>query len=65
MKRKYEKPYVASERVFSLASQTCDVNLLSPGECATGITYEACYPFSWKVRNEFCGIIPINPVSKS
>jgi hypothetical protein len=62
MKRRYEKPYVASERVFSLASQTCDVPQKSPGECASSITYEECYPFSWKVQNVFCGTIPINPV---
>lgn len=57
MNRKYVKPTVASERVFSLAAQACDVNQRCPGECQSGITYEACYPYSWKVENIFCGEI--------
>lgn len=66
MKRRYEKPYVASERVFSLASQACDVMCPCPGICASSITYEECYPFSWKVRNLLtCGVIPVNPVMSS
>jgi hypothetical protein len=65
MSRKYEKPRITSERVFSLASQACDVDCPSPGVCASEITYEACYPFSWKVKDITCGIIPIPPVYKS
>jgi hypothetical protein len=65
MKRRYEKPTVASERVFSLASQGCDVNRESPGVCANNITYEPCYPFSYKVRNLFCGDPGQNPTSRS
>lgn len=65
MSRKYEKPRIKSERVFSLASQSCDVNLESPGICASEITYEACGMFAWKVQNITCGVIPVPPVSKS
>jgi hypothetical protein len=65
MKRRYEKPYVASERVFSLASQACDVNKPSPGICSAGIAYEGCYPFDYKVRYIGCGVIPVNPVMSS
>ncbi|MEE9457314.1 MAG: hypothetical protein V3W11_09225 [bacterium] len=64
MKRRYEKPYLASERVFSLASQACDVSQPSPGICSSNITYEACF-FPWKVRNITCGVIPPLPVEKS
>ena len=64
MKRKYEKPYVASERIFSLTSQACDVMEPSPGICGSGIAYEIC-PFKWKVRYIGCGPIPINPVMSS
>ena len=47
MKRRYEKPYVGSERVFSLASQACDVLEPCPGICATLIAYDACgYPWA-------------------
>ncbi len=65
MSRKYEKPHITSERVFTLASQGCDVNDPSPGTCASKITYEICEPFSWKVENITCGLIPPLPVSKS
>lgn len=65
MKRTYEKPTIGSERVFSLASQGCDVNRDCPGTCQTGLMYEECYPFSWKVQNIACGLIPANPVEKS
>lgn len=64
MKRRYEKPYITSERVFSLASQACDVNQPSPGICGSGIQYEGCY-FPWKVRNITCGVIPLPPLEKS
>jgi hypothetical protein len=64
MSRKYEKPRITSERVFTLASQACDVNQPSPGICASEITYEDCY-FKWKVENITCGIIPIPPAFKS
>ncbi|MEE8641148.1 MAG: hypothetical protein V3T41_12145 [bacterium] len=64
MKRRYEKPYVASERVFSLASQACDVNQPSPGICASGIAYEGCY-FEYKVHYITCGPIPPLPVMSS
>ncbi len=64
MKRRYEKPYVASERVFSLASQACDVMKECPGICASEIAYEGCYK-PWKVKDVFCGSIPINPVMRS
>ena len=57
MKRKYVKPTIASERVFSLAAQACDVNMYCPGACQSGIMYEDCYPYSWKVKNIFCGEI--------
>lgn len=65
MKRRYEKPYVASERVFLMAVSACDVQRQSPGICASSITYEACYPFEWKVRDITCGAIPPVPVFKS
>ena len=64
MKRRYEKPYVASERVFSLASQACDVNQPSPGICSAGIAYEIC-AFEYKVRYIGCGPIPPLPVMSS
>ncbi|MEE9456145.1 MAG: hypothetical protein V3W11_03230 [bacterium] len=64
MKRRYEKPYVASERVFSLTSQACDINEPSPGICGSGIAYEPCF-FAWKVRYVGCGSIPVLPVEKS
>jgi len=56
MKRRYVKPTVASERVFSLASQACDVQYRAPGECQTGLMYEGC-DYEWKVKNIFCGEI--------
>ncbi len=65
MKRKYEKPFIGSERVFSLASQACDVNRDCPGICQNNITYVPCYPFDYKVRYEFCPAIPPNPVGQS
>jgi hypothetical protein len=65
MKRRYEKPHIGSERVFSLASQACDVNQDCPGLCQTNILYLICYPFDYKVRYEFCGPIPPVLVSKS
>ena len=65
MKRRYEKPYIGSERVFSLASQGCDVNEQCPGICQTNIAYLICYPFDFKVQYEFCGPIPQNPIGKS
>jgi hypothetical protein len=64
MSRKYEKPRITSERVFSLASLACDVNQRSPGPCADNITYEGC-PFEWKVKDITCGVIPPLPVEKS
>ena len=64
MKRRYEKPTIGSERIFSLAAQACDVDQ-SEGLCAQNITYEACYPFSWKVQNLFCGELQLPPVLKS
>ncbi|UCH77819.1 MAG: hypothetical protein JSU81_08840 [Candidatus Coatesbacteria bacterium] len=64
MKRRYEKPTIGSERVFSLAAQACDVDR-TEGLCPQNITYEPCYPFSWKVQNLFCGQIPDPPVIRS
>ncbi|HUU57878.1 MAG TPA: hypothetical protein VMW93_11080 [bacterium] len=65
MKRRYEKPFIGSERVFSLASQACDVNVYCPGVCQDHITYIICYPFDYKVKYEYCTQIPPNPVGKS
>ena len=65
MKRRYEKPFIGSERVFSLASQACDVNHDCPGLCQNEITYVPCYPFEYKVRYEFCGQINPIPVADS
>lgn len=56
MKREYVKPTIASERVFSLAAQACDVNQYCPGACQSEIMYEGCGK-SWKVKNIFCGEI--------
>jgi len=58
MKRKYAKPTIGSERVFSLAAQACDVNQRCPGPCQDNLMYEK--PFCtqpWKVENIFCGEI--------
>jgi len=57
MKRKYAKPTIASERVFSLAAQACDVNQPCPGICQDNILYESCIGYEWKVENIFCGEI--------
>jgi len=58
MKRKYVKPTIASERVFSLAAQACDVQFYCPGACQSGIMYEKPFcEFEWKVKNIFCGEI--------
>jgi hypothetical protein len=65
MKRKYEKPFIGSERVFSLAAQACDVNHDCPGLCQDNIMYLSCYPFDYKVRYEYCGQLPQNPVASS
>lgn len=66
MKRKYEKPTVGSERVFSLTSQGCDVNQQCPGDCQTLLLYElGVCGLAWKVRDVFCGGPPTNPVEKS
>jgi hypothetical protein len=65
MKRRYEKPFIGSERVFSLASQACDVNQRCPGICQDNIMYLPCYPFIYKVKYEFCGGPPPNPVGQS
>lgn len=65
MKRRYEKPFIGSERVFSLASQACDVNQRCPGICQDNLLYLTCYPFDYKVKYEFCGPIPPNPVGQS
>ncbi|NIT36187.1 MAG: hypothetical protein GTN49_06770 [candidate division Zixibacteria bacterium] len=56
MKRKYVKPTVASERVFSLAAQACDVEYYAPGWCQDELIYETCRS-PWKVENVFCGEI--------
>jgi hypothetical protein len=56
MTRKYVKPTIASERVFSLASQACDVLEKCPGFCQTELMYEGCLK-EWKVKNIFCGEI--------
>jgi len=66
MKRKYSKPTIDSERVFSLTSQSCDVGYESPGNCATFAKY--VLPFCqihWKVKTEVCGEFPPNPVGRS
>jgi hypothetical protein len=59
MKRKYVKPTIASERVFSLAAQACDVNMYCPGLCQSEIMYQStgCGYYSWKVKDIFCGEI--------
>jgi hypothetical protein len=57
MKRKYVKPAIASERVFSLAANACDINQRCPGPCQDNITYEGCVGYEWKVENIFCGEI--------
>lgn len=61
MKKRYEKPFIASEAVFATASQACDVRLYA--ECQSRIVYErpVCdYPY--KALNIPCGAPPINPV---
>ena len=65
MKGKYEKPFIGSERVFSLASQACDVLRECPGICQDNITYVPCHPFVYKVHYEFCPAINPNPVGHS
>jgi hypothetical protein len=67
MKRNYTKPTIASERVFSLTSQGCDVNYESPGYCATLAKYSpiSCPYSPWKVETEICGEFPQFPVSRS
>jgi hypothetical protein len=65
MKRRYEKPFIGSERVFALGSQACDVNKYCPGICQNNILYAPCYPFEYKVRYEPCGSPPPNPVGRS
>jgi hypothetical protein len=66
MKRKYSKPTIDSERVFSLTSQSCDVGFDSPGHCATFAKYDApLCQFPWKVKTEVCGHFPENPVASS
>ena len=65
MKRRYVKPTIASERVFSLASQACDVNQRCPGECQNNIMYEGCVGYEWKVVNIFCGEITYPLVART
>jgi hypothetical protein len=64
MKKRYEKPSIASEKAFSMTAQTCDVGQQSPGTCFDNMRYDPC-AFPYKVRDQFCPPHGIPPVAFS
>ncbi len=62
MAKRYVKPAINSEKVFSLTAQACDVGQESPGTCGSNIVYGGCF-FPYKVQDEFCPPFPIPPVA--
>ncbi|MGD8717412.1 MAG: hypothetical protein PVH29_01195 [Candidatus Zixiibacteriota bacterium] len=62
MKKRYDKPSIGSQKVFSMTSQSCMVNQPSPGVCGDGIKYEGVCDFHYKIRNAECPDLGWPPV---
>jgi hypothetical protein len=65
-RRPYNKPFVASKKVFSLTSQPCDVMYDIPGPCAEFMIWvpDGC-DFRRKSPPQICIEPPIKPIFKS
>jgi hypothetical protein len=64
-KRPYKKPFVASNKVFTLTSQACDVEYILPGPCED-MMWMGCGDFQRKSpTSDTCLIPPIKPIFKS
>jgi len=63
MKKRYERPFITSEKIFSLTSQACDVN--QAGFCIVNIVYVRVCPYPYKAQSIPCGPPPTYPVTFS
>jgi len=63
-KKAYKKPVVASNRVFSLTSNGCDVMFTLPGPCES-LMWQECAFTRKSPNDETCLIPPDKPIFKS
>jgi hypothetical protein len=64
-KKAYEKPVVASNRIFSLTSSDCDVMLTIPGPCADYMMWIGCDFGRKSPGPDSCLLPPDKPIYKS
>jgi hypothetical protein len=62
VKKKYDRPSIGSQKVFSMTSQGCAVNRESPGYCADGMKYEQFCDYGFKLQNADCPELGWPPV---